>query len=337
MSLLVFDDTKIDQIKKRNEQGSEEQSFDVVEASKEAKGGSELVYARVKERVPEDVWNYFQVILSRVRTLEDKPKILWFQDTSQDPEVKFLKKKEERDKFERFVFPSDWSLEKYHLDLGFEYEKSVVLKNAIEPIPTHTKPKEGPTRLAYISTPHRGLDVLIAAFRAAKFENVELDVYSSFKIYGWEGKDDDWKPLYDACRETPNVNYHGSVSNEEIRTALQQTHILAYPCTYKETGCISAIEAMSAGCVVVCPNLAVLPETCANFAWMYGYCEDKSDHARKFAYVLKDAIDNFWEPPVQAGLAFQKQYFDMHYDIDTTAKQWTLMLETIKNSLEKKS
>ena len=78
MSLLVFDDTKIDQIKKRNEQGSEEQSFDVVEASKEAKGGSELVYARVKERVPEDVWNYFQVILSRVRTLEDKPKILWF-------------------------------------------------------------------------------------------------------------------------------------------------------------------------------------------------------------------------------------------------------------------
>ena len=181
------------------------------------------------------------------------------------------------------------------------------------------------------------MDVLIAAFRAAKFENVILDVYSNFKIYGWEDKDKDWEPLYDACRDTPNVNYHGSVPNEEIRTALQQTHILAYPCCYKETACISAIEAMSAGCVVVCPNLAVLPETCANFAWMYGYCEDKAEHTRTFAYVLKDAIDNFWEPPVQAGLAFQKQYFDMHYDIDTTAKQWTLMLETIKNSLEKKS
>ncbi len=58
---------------------------------------------------------------------------------------------------------------------------------------------------------------------------------------------------------------------------------------------------------------------------------------RKFAYVLKDAIDNFWEAPVQAGLAFQKQYYDMHYDIETTAKQWTMMLETIKNNLEKKS
>ena len=71
----------------------------------------------------EDLWNYFQVILSRVRELEDKPRILWFQDTSRDPEVQFLKNKESRDKFERFVFPSDWSLEKYHLDLGLEYEK----------------------------------------------------------------------------------------------------------------------------------------------------------------------------------------------------------------------
>ena len=118
MSLIVFDDSKIDEIKKRNIKDSEEQPFDVVEASREARGGSELLYARVKERVPKDAWDYFQVILSRVRELEDKPRILWFQDTSQDPEVQFLKKKEERDKFDRFVFPSDWSLEKYNLDLG---------------------------------------------------------------------------------------------------------------------------------------------------------------------------------------------------------------------------
>ena len=184
MSLMVFDDSKIEEIKSRNQKqrDKEEKTItvnppsseeDVVEASKNAKGGSELIYQRVKERVPEDLWNHFQVILSRVRELEDKPRILWFQDTSRDPEVQFLKDIIERDKFERFVFPSDWSLEKYHLDLGVEYEKSVVLKNAIEPIPVHTKPKDGPIRLAYISTPHRGLDVLIGAFRAMKLENVK--------------------------------------------------------------------------------------------------------------------------------------------------------------------
>ena len=321
-------------MKRKREEGLPYISEDVVEASKNAKGGSELIYGRVKDRVPEDLWNYFQVILSRVRELEDKPRILWFQDTSRDPEVQFLKNKESRDKFERFLFPSDWSLEKYHLDLGLEYEKSVVLKNAIVPIPLHSKPKEGPIRLAYISTPHRGLDVVIGAFRALKLENVELDIYSSFKIYGWEEKDKDFEKIYKYVGKL-KCNYHGSVSNEEIRTALQQTHILAYPNTYQETACISVIEAMSAGCVVVCPNLAVLPETCANFAWMYGFVQDKTEHARKFAYVLKDAIDNFWEPSVQAGLGFQKQYFDMHYDIETTAKQWEMMLQTIKNNIER--
>ena len=68
---------------------------------------------------------------------------------------------------------------------------------------------------------------------------------------------------------------------------------------------------------------------------MYGFVQDKTEHARKFAYVLKDEINNFWEPPVQAGLAFQKQYYDMHYDIETTAKQWTMMLETIRGNIEK--
>ena len=49
-----------------------------------------------------------------------------------------------------------------------------------------------------------------------KLENVELDIYSSFKIYVVGKKDKDYEKLYQVCRDTPNVNYHGSVSNEEI-------------------------------------------------------------------------------------------------------------------------
>ena len=129
MSMMKFDDSKIKEIRKRKEQGlPPKPTGDVGEASKNAKGGSELIYQRIKERVPEDIWNYFQIILSRVREYEDKPKIMWFQDTSSDPEVQFLKEKSQREKFERFVFPSDWSLEKYNMDLDVEYEKSVVLK-----------------------------------------------------------------------------------------------------------------------------------------------------------------------------------------------------------------
>ena len=336
MSMIKFDDSKIKEIRGRKLKGLPPipSTEDIVIASKDAKGGSELIYERVKERVPDDLWNYFQIILSRVRDYEDKPKILWFQDTSNDPEVQFLKDKSQRDKFDRFVFPSDWSLEKYHLDLGIEYEKSVVLKNSIEPIPVHTKPKDGTIRLAYISTPHRGLDLLIGAFRAMKLENVELDVYSSFKIYGWEGKDNEYQPLYDACLDTPNVNYHGTVSNDEIRAALQQTHILAYPNIYKETACISVIEAMSAGCVVVCPNLAVLPETCANFAWMYGYEPNPEKHIAVHSHILGKAIESYRKDETEILLNLQKTYFDTFYNWDMRMNQWNQFLESIKMRIE---
>ena len=73
MSLMVFDDSKIEKIKVRNQEKRDKKEKtitvnppsseeDVVEASKNAKGGSELIYQRVKERVPEGLWNHFQEI-----------------------------------------------------------------------------------------------------------------------------------------------------------------------------------------------------------------------------------------------------------------------------------
>ena len=265
MSLVVFDDSDQERMRKvakkyskKPEEKTEEVDDnveDVAELSKDAKGGSELVYHRIKERVDPELWNHFQIILSRVRKLEDKPKILWFQDTAQDPEVQFLKDDKEKAKFVRFIFPSDWSLEKYNMYLGINYQGSVVLINAIVPIPDHKKPtkEDGKIRLIYFSTPHRGLDVLCMALSILnrKRDDFEVDIYSSLKIYGWEERDKDFEKLYDALREMPNVKYHGSVSNDEIREALTKTHVMAYPNTYQETGCCTAIEAMSAGCVVV--------------------------------------------------------------------------------------
>jgi len=99
MSMMKFDGSKIREIRERRERGlpPTPTDGDVVIASKNAKGGSELIYERVKERVSEDLWEYFQVILSRVRDYDGRPKILWFQDTSKDPEVQFLKDKKYRD------------------------------------------------------------------------------------------------------------------------------------------------------------------------------------------------------------------------------------------------
>ena len=34
-----------------------------------------------------------------------------------------------------------------------------------------------------------------------EYNNIELDVYSSFKIYGWEERDEQYKEVFDFCKQ----------------------------------------------------------------------------------------------------------------------------------------
>jgi UDP-glucose:(glucosyl)LPS alpha-1,2-glucosyltransferase len=218
------------------------------------------------------------------------------------------------------------------------YDNSIVLRNAINPFEKVEKSLDGPIRLIYHTTPHRGLNILVAAYHELSKlygDKIHLDVFSSFKIYGWEERDEPYKDLFKSCEDHPHITYHGTKSNEEVREALQKAHIFAYPSIWQETSCIAAIEAMSAGCQIVCPAYAALPETTAGFAYMYPWTTDLHVHANRFANVLKDAIDeqlwireNNLDSPT---LAMQKIYADSLYSWDNRAKEWEALLMSMKN------
>ncbi|XP_022839387.1 Glycosyl transferase, family 1, partial [Ostreococcus tauri] len=123
---------------------------------------------------------------------------------------------------------------------------------------------------------------------------LRLDVYSSFSLYGWDQRDEPFEPLFDVCRQHPGCEYHGAVSNAEVREALTKAHIFAYPSIWQETSCIAAIEALSAGVHVVTSSLAALPETLGTFATMYQYAEDTEEHLAAFERALGEAIDSYW-------------------------------------------
>lgn len=302
------------------------------ELSKNAMGGTELMKYGLYDRLPENLKEKAQIICSRVRDIDpDRPSILWLHDLAEDPEVQNLKDAEYRKQFSKLVFVSNWQQERYFHRLGVPYQDGIVLKNAIEPIERHEKPKDK-IRLIYHSTPHRGLDILAAAF-AKLYEDrqdIELDVYSSFELYGWAERDKPYQELFEFCKQHPGINYHGTVDNATIRSALTKAHIFAYPSTWAETSCICAIEAMAAGCLAVCPNYAALPETCANFAWMYNWHPDKQAHANVFTGILKHAIDNLNKNEVQDLLDLQRVYFNTFYNWKARTQEWVGLLEAIK-------
>ena len=307
--------------------------MEVNELSVTAKGGTELMLESLHNKLPKDLLEYFQIIPSRVREIDDsKIKIYWLHDLPGDPESEHLKQGGWT-KFDKLVFVSNWQMQAYVARYGIPWHKCVVLHNAIEPIEYVEKPTDK-IKLIYHTTPHRGLNILLGVFDklCEKHDNIELDVYSSFKIYGWEQRDEPFKELFKFCEDHPKINYHGCVPNSEIRTALQQAHMYAYPSVWQETSCISLIEAMSAGLFCIHPNYAALYETAANWTWMYQWQENPRDHSRLFYELTNHAIEVYNHEDTQKTLRAQKAYVDAFYGWHNRIDQWkNLLISMLKD------
>ena len=304
-------------------------------------GGTELMSNALMERLPKDLLDEFNIIKSRVRHVdENKSNILWLHDLAGDPENAHLKDAEARKRFDRLIFVSDWQWNQFQLVYGIPWNESFILKNAIEPLkcPMTTDGKldkdKDVIRIIYHTTPHRGLNIAVAAVKAlwdnGYKDKIHFDVYSSFEAYGWPQRDEPFKALFKEIEEHDGMTYHGFKPNSVVREALSKAHIFAYPSIWQETSCISALEAISAGVQVVCPNYGALPETTGGFATMYHWNENAQFHANVFANFLKGSIDTIKEDDVQRKTIFAKNWVDNFYNWDIRANQWIGMLNGIK-------
>jgi glycosyltransferase involved in cell wall biosynthesis len=308
--------------------------MEVNELSKNSRGGTELMLERLHGSLPADLLEKFQIIPSRVREIDpDRIPILWLHDLPNDPESQHLRDPELRKRFKSIVAVSDWQMQMYNVMLGLPYRESIVIKNGITPIDIAEKKFDGTVRIIYHTTPHRGLELLVPVFEeiSKRYDNVVLDVFSSFSIYGWSQRDAPYEHLFERCRNHPKINYHGAVPNERIREELKRSHIFAYPSIWPETSCLAAIEAMSAKNIVVCPNYAALPETTSNFANMYQWSEEPNEHASIFYQVLNGTVENIMQKGPDAGrLGFQKGYTDSVYNWkDNLSHKWESLLRSL--------
>ena len=306
------------------------------ELNKESQGGTELTTKNLFDRLDREELENVQIITARVRELkQDKIRIYHLHDLALDPEAAHLKEEESRKRFHKLVFSSNWQYQQYRDYLGVPYShQSTVIETGVEPISFTSKPKDK-IRLIYTSTPHRGLEILVPVFEvlAKKYPNIELDVFSSFGIYGseWEQRNKPFEELFERCRTHPQINYHGWASNDVVREAYQRAHIFAYPCIWPETSCRSLIEAMSAGCLSVHPNFSALTDTSGGLTVQYdGDHSDINAHANMFAHTLMYAIDNVQNNDLTNWLSFVKSYADARFSWTTVIHKWKSMIAALK-------
>lgn len=302
------------------------------ELSKNAMGGSELMKYRLVQELGEEALEGFQIFVSRVHEDLDpnKIKIYWHQDMPEDPSCDILRDKGWQ-KFDYFVFNSAWQMQMFNLYHGVPYGRSMVLMNAIDPITIPEDKSNDTIRLIYHSTPHRGLELLVPVFEElCKHHNdIELDVYSSFKIYGWEERDKQYADLFERCKEHPKINYYGSVPNEEIKAALSRAHIFAYPNIWRETSCIALMEAMSAGLVCCHPNYGALIDTSGGITRMYQWDEDMNAHATRFYGVVNQAIEDVRSGKTEGETNYVKFYADNRFNWSRRALEWKAFIQML--------
>lgn len=297
-------------------------------------GGTELICANLKKAFPE-LTDQVQIIMSRPEQveLENKPRILWLQDLPQDPASAVLRDRSYRTQFNRIVFCSHWQQQQYAQYLGIPYAEGVVLKNGV-PHRSVSLPKpkpDGKLKFIYTSTPHRGLAVLAMAAEelAKERQDWELHVYSSFKIYAWEGADEQYKPLYDKLNANPYVVYHGTQPNDVVRNALADAHVFVYPSIYAETSCMAIQEALMSGCLTITTNYGALPETAAEWAWMFQYDERPDVLVQRTLGCMRQALTVYDDANIQALLNLQSIYYQQFYSFEARLESWKHLLESV--------
>jgi glycosyltransferase involved in cell wall biosynthesis len=301
-------------------------------------GGSDIQYKYFQTYVNKEIQNKIQLyrIPNSASTSfyhidgpvdQNNINVVWTQQ-SYDM-IESLNVINQQEQFDQIVCVSEWQKQMYVEKLKALPETISVIQNGIIPIPQHKKPKRT-CNLIYMSTPYRGLDVLLQAFQ--HIDNAHLHVFSSMQIYGQS--DEQYEYLYDFCKKHPKITYYGSVSHFEIISALTEMHILAYPSTFEETSCISLIESLSAQLSVVCPKYGALEETASGFANLYDYTYDKIEHSKVFAKYLQNSIDKF----DQDNHVIQKQVIDLRHDWQTTiSAKWKSVLKKVEDNKKPKT
>ena len=300
------------------------------------KGGTELQFEYLKKHVNSKLLDQVQICTSvpeKIPLHKDKVNILWQKNSWDQPNLKpWFENKSNHNKYDWYVFNSNWNFEQFTKRFDLPTEKCLVIKNGvdnIEPIST-TYRKKDPIKIIHHCTPWRGLSVLLGAMQLVKNPLISLDVYSSTEVYGksfYDHNDHYYHELYDQAKQLPNVNYIGYKSNEYIKKHLKDYRLFVYPSIWEETSCISLLEAMSAGLYCITTNFGALYETGSEFPMYVPYSNDYRSLAKKFAKSIDIAALSLHESSIKDHLKMQKNFVNNFYNWKIKGKSWTRFLQ----------
>lgn len=212
-------------------------------------------------------WRYPEIFLNQIRPLEAEWRALWLHDSVERARVEMAS----------YVVDCIWAISDYHAGLYSGIPKVYKGRNGIDSHMMPTGVKRNHHKAVYVSTPFRGLDILLEAYWPhikAKVPDAELHCY-----YGWESADRmgvtstkdgaAFKERVMSLSRQDGVIWHGRIGQPDLYKEMASAGVWLYPSRWKEEHCISAYLAQALGAWPVVFPLGALPQSVV-FGWKVG-------------------------------------------------------------------
>jgi hypothetical protein len=188
-----------------------------------------------------------------------------------------------KEKFKKLIAITNWQKNKIIENLEIPDEFIYTSRNAINPLRFKKNIDKVPYRFIYSSSALRGLDNLINIFPTIK-EN-----YPQATLYLFVRNDEVDNDTMAKIKNMDYVFVNKRLSQEELSIEFLKSDIFLYPTNFKETYCITAVEAMASKCLVVTVDYCGLGEIVKSKGITVPYpIKDNMDELiRKLFFVLE--------------------------------------------------
>lgn len=190
-----------------------------------------------------------------------------------------------------------------------------------------------PGKMIFCSVPKRGLEYLKDLYLAIQKEvsSVSLVITSDYRLWGAGPLNEEFVSQFTGI---PGVSFLGKVSREELLKHQKESMVMAYPCTYDENFCISAIECIAAGAVPVTTAIGAMVTTVGESGKLIYKHPNHSGYKEEFVpEVVRLLTDQgYYKEKSEAGRKRALGFYSWNY---LAEKQWeTRLCAMLKEKME---
>jgi len=178
---------------------------------------------------------------------------------------------------------SDWQANLLCHHSGFPKQKVWLLRNGVQLSYFSGSETRQKKRLIFTAHPSRGLDFVPYIFSSLKknHKDIELHIFGGAATHG-KNESEKEQRLFEDLKKMDGCFVHGPVKQRELSREMMRSAVWIYPTAFRETSCISAMEAQAAGCAIITSALAALPETVGQAGGLLTEIPGSQEYLNKF-------------------------------------------------------